>query len=228
MLAKKFTTTTQNPILEFKAVVNEAIEHFAGNKLFALLREKNIKYMIYHKYLKMVFHQVYHSSSSFALAGANCPTTQAKIRDYLIHHADEEKNHWEWVLEDLESTGYQGPDPRGEFPPVACQSYLAYNYFLAIKSPIARLGAAATLEGIGAKYAKKSAMELMSLLKLKQEQLKFVFGHGDTDVGHTNDIFKLLEESNLPTETWSELQNAAYVSSRLYKAMYDEVATLTE
>ena len=229
MIAGSMRHINQNsPISDFRGVVIEAIDHFAGNQLFQKLDSKKFDLGLYHKYLKMIFHQTFNGPSTFALAAANCNSKYDKIRDYLIHHADEEKSHWEWVQEDLESTGYKAADPRNEFPPIACQSYLAFNYFLAMKFPIARLGAAATLEGIGAKYGKKSATELMSQLKLRPNQLKFIFGHGDTDVGHVEDIYKLLESSKLEPDDWAQLQNAAYVSSRLYRAMYDEVASSTQ
>src|SRR5688572_5724464 len=65
----------------------------------------------YHNLLVVLFHQVYFSSTSFALAGSMCSTIDIAARDYLFHHAEEEKSHWNWILDDLKSTGYNGPDP---------------------------------------------------------------------------------------------------------------------
>src|SRR5690606_29299265 len=104
----------------------------------------------YHKQLLMIFHQTFEGPSTFALASAHCSTKYHEVRDYLILHSNEERSHWQWIISDLKNTGYIGPDSRTLFPKPACQAYLAFNYYIAMRFPIGRLGTAAVLESIGA------------------------------------------------------------------------------
>jgi hypothetical protein len=209
---------------QFEKAVTEGIQYYSQNLLLKRLASSDIRISDYHNYLLAIFHQTYQAPSTFALAGAHCDLRQFKIRDYLIKHAEEERAHWEWVIEDLQNTGYTGPDPRNTFPDPACQSFIAFNLYLAIRHPISRLGTAAVLEGIGASYGRKTAETLIRQVGLKENQMKFIFGHGDTDVGHTKEIFDLLRESHLSEYDWAFLCHAAKTSSRLYRAMYDEAS----
>jgi hypothetical protein len=177
----------------------------------------------YQRFLNMIFHQTYEAASTFALSGANCDLRRSAIRDYLITHSDEEKDHWQWVIEDLRSTGFVGPDPRSRFPYPACQRYLAFNLYVSVRMPVARLASAAFLEGMVAAHGKKYATKLCVTLGLSPEQAKFLYGHGDTDVGHTEDILRVLGEADLSSYEWAWMSHTARTAADLYKDMYDEV-----
>lgn len=170
----------------------------------------------------MIFHQTFEGPSTFALAGAHCNPKEHIVRDYLLHHADEEKSHWEWVISDLKNSGYKGADPRSLFPQPACQAYIAFNVYTAIRAPIARLGIASVLESIGASYGRMYAEKIQSILRLNDDQIYFFLGHGDTDVGHTKDIFKILEETSMSSNDWEWMCHAAKNAGLLYTAMYNE------
>jgi hypothetical protein len=60
----------------------------------------------YHDILLSVFHQVRSGSASLALAAARIGVSQLQLRDYLLKHAEEEKEHWKWLASDLASTGF--------------------------------------------------------------------------------------------------------------------------
>lgn len=177
----------------------------------------------YHAILTMVFHQVFESSSSLALAAAQCGPGHYEAKAYLMHHADEEKSHWQWVLNDLEKTGYSGSDPRSTFPPPACLTYVAFNYYTSLRHPIDRLAIAAMLESLGASHGKAYATKICRHLKLPADQAQFFFGHGDTDVGHTRDILNVLAASGLTKTDYDRMTNTVVVAGTLYRAMYDAV-----
>ena len=144
-------------------------------------------------------------------------------RDYLLHHADEEKSHWQWVINDLKRIGYKGGDPRNNLPNPACQTYIAYNVFTAVKDPLSRLAIAFVLETIGATFSKKYAQKVCQLLKLTPNQTSFFFGHGDTDVGHSQEILEIINQCELTEDQWKRMVQAVKVAGNLYKQMYNEV-----
>lgn len=206
----------------FLEVVQQAVENFPRNRMCRKLDEGAFTMADYHAILLMIFHQTFEGPSTFALAGAHCSPRLHEARDYLLHHADEEKSHWDWVIGDLRNTGYAGPDPRSLFPQPACQAYIAFNVYTAIRMPLARLGIAATLESIGANYGKKYATKLCQQLALKPAQAVFFYGHGDTDVGHTTDILSVLDKQPLTSFDWDWMCHAAHTAGQLYSAMYNE------
>jgi hypothetical protein len=208
---------------EFERILHASVESFSDNLLCRKMDRGELTIADYHAFLNMIFHQTFTGPATFAMAAANCDARYYQIRDYLIEHAEEEKSHWQWVIEDLRNTGFNGPDPRGVFPPPECQSYVAFNTYMSVKMPVARLGIAAVLEGIGAANGKKYAEKICKLLKLTPSQVKFIFGHGDTDVGHTADIIRVLSEAELTGYEWAWQCHAARSASRLYKQMYNGV-----
>lgn len=206
---------------EFIKSLNESVEAFSNNKLLIKLREKSFSITDYHNYLLCILHQTLNGPLTFAQAGANCTFKHVEIRQYLMKHAEEEMNHWKWVVEDLKNTNYPGKDPLQQFPPLECQAYVAFNFFVAQRFPLARLGIAAMLESIGAKYGKQSAMSIQKLLDLKENQLMFLYGHGDTDVGHSQEILDVLDQGNLTSQDWGVLRYATQVSFELYNRMLE-------
>ena len=209
---------------DFIKIVESYLSQFPQNELCKKIDGAQFSMEDYHKILLMIFHQTFHGPSTFALAGAQCPSHLHEARDYLIHHADEEKSHWKWVISDLNNTGYSGEDPRKLFPPTACQAYIAYNLYVGMKHPLARLAIAAVLESVGATHAKKYSIKIAEQLKLKENQLLFFFGHGDTDIGHTEDVLKVIDGCNLMESEWAQMCHAAKTAGALYIAMYNEAA----
>jgi heme oxygenase len=177
----------------------------------------------YHRLLLMIFHQTFNGPGFLAIAGANCTAAQQAARDYLIKHADEERTHWTWVVNDLRNTGYDGPDPRNRFPPEPCQAYISFNFHVAHRMPLARLAIAVMLESLGATHGKSYALKTCQVLGLHKDQATFFMGHSDTDVGHTEEIWKVLEQCNLADTDWEYMAFAAETAFRMYYRMYEEI-----
>lgn len=192
-----------------------------GNKVIDAIEKNQFSINSYHQLLKSIFHQVYFSSTSFALAGAMASLTSPPVRTYLLHHAEEEMNHWTWILGDLQSTGYKGADPRSEHPNWASQAYLSYGVYLSMFNPIGRLAMAQVLEGISGTFGSNYGMKGLQQLKLKKEQAQFFLVHGELDQGHAADINQVLQRENLTPEQWAEMEHIACTTSYLYKNIYN-------
>lgn len=204
----------------------EALGHFLhGNLVIKAIENKEFSLRHYHSLLKAIFHQVYFSSTSFALAGAMSSLNSVQARSYLLHHAEEEMNHWTWILEDLQSTGYKGRDPREEHANWAAQAYLSYGVHLSIFNPIGRLAMAQVLEGISGDFGLKYGFVALQTLNLKKEQAKFFLVHGELDQGHSQEVAEVLAQENLSPKAWGELIHVAKTTSHLYKNIYNYAMT---
>lgn len=206
----------------FEAVVSAQVEAMAHTPAWSKLSKETLSLQDYHNILLSIFHQVQDGPATFSLAAGFLPADRFEARSYLMKHAEEEKHHWQWVISDLAKTGYEGPDPKSTLPRPATAAYLAFNYSTAMRFPIGRLAIAATLESIGARYGGETARLLMTQLKLNRDQVRFFDGHGDTDIGHSKDIFDVLERCGLSSNEWERMCHIAEVAGTLYRKMYSE------
>lgn len=208
----------------FSQIVEEAIEAFPRNRLCQKVDDGSLEIKHYHAILTTIFHQTYSSPYTFARAAVNCAWRHEAAKDYLLRHAEEERTHWRWVLNDLSATGYQGPSPRAGFPHLTCQAYIGLNYFIAEQMPVARLAIAAVLEGIGGRYGGAYARRLITQLGLDSQQTQFFSGHSETDKVHTAEIHKVIDQCELTPEEWGWMEHAARTAGQFYRAMYDHEA----
>jgi hypothetical protein len=221
---KKMTSTvTGSPELSrLQKTVNQVIQEFPQNEVCRRVDKNDFTIADYQKVLRMIFNQTHEAPVTFALAGVNCPPRLQTAREYLLHHANEEKSHWQWVVSALSKTGYQDTDFQSQPPLAACQNFVAFNYYVALKMPVARLAVAAVLEGIGAQYGRDYSKKICRLLQLSPEQAQFYVGHAETDRQHIVDIWRVIGECDLTTDEWQWMEHAAQTAGRLYRAMYDE------
>jgi hypothetical protein len=218
-------SVSHNTFSEFENNAKAAISSFIiDNKVIQSIETGKFDVKMYHKLLISIFHQVYNSSGSFALAGSMCNTSQIVERQYLFHHAEEEMTHWQWILNDLKSTGYAGPDPRDLLPAPNTTAYLSYAYYLALKFPVGRLAMALVLEGISGSFGLKYGARVLMNLKLRPDQAQFFMAHGELDQGHEADIIKILSKSNLSPSDLAQLSHVATTTAELYKRIYNDVA----
>lgn len=208
----------------FVKVVEETIETFPHNRLCQRIDNGSLEMKHYHAILTTIFHQTYSGPYTFARAAVNCSWRHEAAKDYLLRHAEEERTHWRWVLNDLSATGYQGPSPRMGFPHLTCQAYIGLNYYVAEQMPIARLAIAAVLEGIGGRYGGAYARRLVTQLGLNSQQTQFFSGHSETDIVHTAEIHTVIEQCELTPEEWGWMAHAAQTAGQFYRAMYDHEA----
>lgn len=208
---------------DFEIIANKAINDFVlENKVITAIESNTFNIKMYHSLLNNIFHQVYNSSGSFALAGSMCNTSQVKEREYLFHHAEEEMTHWQWILNDLKETNYTGLDPRDCFPQPSTSAYLSYAYYLSLKFPLGRLAMAYVLEGISGTFGLKYGAVVLRSLKLQPNQAQFFMAHGELDQGHEKDILQILSNSNLTPSEIAHLANVAQTTSALYKRIYND------
>lgn len=207
---------------QFLRTADAAVAAFPDNRVCRKLDAGELVMADYHALLRMLFHQTFEGPSTFALAAAHCAPRHHHARDYLLAHADEEKTHWQWVLNDLRATGDRDADPRTQLPPPACAAYVAFNVYTAIRQPLARLGIAAVLEGIGAQHGTRYGQQLVQGLRLERAHASFFLSHGTLDVGHVADVIGVIERSEPTAAEWEWLCHAARVGGLLYRRMYDE------
>jgi hypothetical protein len=208
----------------FDVTVAEQIARFPDSQFIRNVEAGTISIRHYHTLLTTLFHQTYSGPYTFARAGVNCEWRHEAAKEYLIQHAEEERTHWRWVIDDLASTGYSGPSPRLKPPHPSCQAYVGLNYYVADCAPIARLATAAVLEGIGAAYGGVYGSRLLKALQLSKSQASFFLSHAETDKTHSAELRDVIARCDLTPDEWMWMSHAAEMAGLFYRGMYDHEA----
>jgi len=208
----------------FSAAVATQIAAFPTARLVQRVVDGNVTIAHFHGILTTLFHQTYSGPYTFAKAAVNCSWQHEVAKEYLLSHAEEERTHWRWVLDDLAATGYVGPDPRGQFPHPTCEAYISFNEKVAERMPIARLAIASVLEGIGSAFGGSYGRQLLQRLNLRPNQASFFLSHGETDKVHAQELTDVIAGCELTAEEWGWMVHAANVAGRFYRGMYDHEA----
>lgn len=206
---------------EFWETVDSQIEQFLDCEVVRKLENGSITLVDYHRLLLTLFHQTYSGPYTFSLASSMCEWRHEQAKEYLLEHAEDERTHWRWVLDDLKASGYKGESPRNCHPHWSCQAYIGVNNHLAIEFPLARLAIAVVLEGIGARHGIVYGRKLLEQLELKPEQASFFLSHGETDKKHIEELKDVVGGLVLTDDEWGWMTHSARVAGQLYKGMYD-------
>ena len=214
--------TNHATLKELENTIENAVSSFEKNNLLIdKINSRKLEMKDYHALLLSLFQQVWRSSNSFALAAASIDMRHQVAREYLLHHAEEEKTHWTWILSDLKGSGYMGLDPRTTHPHHVTVGYFSYAMFLGSHFPIGRLCMAAVLEGISGTFGPKFGPEVLKQLKINPEHLQFFRSHGELDQGHSKAILDIIRKTELTGyEKW-QLIGVAQNTVELYKAIYN-------
>jgi hypothetical protein len=95
----------------FQDSVAKQIASFEGAELVERVARSDLSLGHYYSILTTLFHQTRSSPYTFAETAANCDWIHEEAKEFLLQHADEEKTHWRWILNDLKNTGFAGNRP---------------------------------------------------------------------------------------------------------------------
>ena len=215
---------------KFNATCEACFSDFKNhNEIFRLIDEGKGKMKHYHNLLLTIFHQVYVAgSTTLALAGVMADGRNFKFREFMFSHAEEEQDHWKWIIEDLRNTGYAGPDPREQFPSYATEAYRSFAMHFAQKYPMESIAICYVLEGLSSKLGVDYGMKAAVQLKIGKEQMKFFISHGELDQGHEHDILTVIKDLPFSPHQWAVAEHAARCTLHFYREMYNHAARISQ
>jgi heme oxygenase-like protein len=157
-----------------------------------------------------------------ALSMAPTDPVAAELVDYLAQHIEEERDHDEWLLGDLESIGVDRSAilPRPPSPTIA-NAVGAQYYWVLHYHPVALLGWIGLLEG----YPPVTSMieQLRVRTGFPPEAFHTLAAHSELDVRHGDELFELVDRLPL-TEGQSTVVGLNAMSSvHLLARSLDEI-----
>jgi hypothetical protein len=147
----------------------------------------------------------------------------ASVAVYYEQHIDEELNHDEWLLDDLEAIG----GDRSTFllrppPPVVAAVAGAQYYWIHHYHPVALLGYIAVLEGYPPSNALIDALRRNT--GHSESAFRTLIAHSELDLHHRDEFDEMLDELPLTPEHASIIALSALSTVKLLARAFDSVA----
>ena len=208
----------------FENALERAVANFARNSLLLALESGDLKLEQFQALLRVLYHQVKSSCMTFLLAANNCRDREGG--ELLRKKAEEERGHEIWILEDLAAQGFAGTMPDQLKATDGANAYIEHNKQLAANRPFARLATSAFLEAVSATIGGSAGPKLFALLGLEPEQLVFCSQHAELDVGHVEEVLKVMESMGMTQDEWAAATYAMQRAGELYAQMFEEAMLL--
>ncbi len=146
----------------------------------------------------------------------------AMLADYLAHHADEERGHDGWLLEDLAACGADSGEALRRIPSPRVASLVgAQYYWLEHGHPVALLGHMAVVEGYSPQPG--FAERLRAATGYPREAFRALARHERLDVHHKRELYATIDALPLGAEHERMLSVSALHTVSAIIAVLDEI-----
>ncbi len=139
----------------------------------------------YVAFLIQAYHHVKHTVPLMMAVGSRLPEDKEWMRSAIAEYIEEELGHQEWILNDIQNSGYDKEAVRKSRPSPATELMVAYAYDMVQRvNPLGFFGMVHVLEGTSIKLADKVADSVKDKLKLPQNAFSYLYSHGSLDQDH--------------------------------------------
>lgn len=146
----------------------------------------------------------------------------AGVATYLARHADEEREHDEWLLEDLELMGLDRASVLGHLPSVTVASLVGSQYYWTFHyHPIAQLGYLSFMEGHPP--SPELIDHLVSASGYPREAFRTFSEHGELDPHHRDELNDAIDALPLSSDHEALLGLSAMSTAELLARSIEEV-----
>lgn len=152
---------------------------------------------------------------------SDCPVA-ATLEPYLERHIVEEKDHDEWLLDDLEEFGISRESVTSQIPPTVVATLIgAQYYYINHTHPVTVIAYLAVVEGNPPKT--KDLDHVVATTDIPRAALRTFYKHADLDIRHGAEIWELID--NFPLTSWhhSLLGLSAMLCTELIAASLEEI-----
>jgi pyrroloquinoline quinone (PQQ) biosynthesis protein C len=151
----------------------------------------------YVAFLVQAYHHVKHTVPLMMAVGSRLPEEKEWLRSAVAEYIEEELGHQEWILNDIQSCGYDKEAVRNSRPSPATELMVAYAYDMAQRvDPMGFFGMVHVLEGTSINLADKVADSVKSTLGLPNNAFSYLVSHGSLDQDHVVFFQDLMNKIN--------------------------------
>ncbi|MGE5640371.1 MAG: TenA family transcriptional regulator [Clostridia bacterium] len=176
----------------------------------------------YHAFLHDLYYIVWHFCPTMAAAASRVDDRFRQVRYELYERIQEERGHYDWVLDDAVAVGADVARIRAEPPSPPVQAMVAFNYHCAERDhPCAILGMLYGLEVIASAYAATLAQSIGRAIGKDFEGpgFRFLLSHSAMDADHVAKLNLLVKTIEDP-EAQASIVNATRVNFYQFGRMF--------
>lgn len=149
---------------------------------------------LYVNFLTQAYHHVRHTVPLLMGLGARLEPRLRWLQEHLVHYAEEELGHDEWILSDLEALGCEPSSIRTATPSSPTDAMVAYAHDVVMRrNPVGFFGMVHVLEGASASLALCAADAIQRSLALPSEAMTYLRSHGHLDQRHVGDFAAIVD-----------------------------------
>jgi hypothetical protein len=147
----------------------------------------------------------------------------APLAEYLEHHVEEELDHDEWLLGDLELIGVDRADVLARAPSPGVAAVVGSQYYWVLHyHPVALLGYIAVLEGYPPSLELIYGMEQRT--GYDRQAFRTLIAHSELDPGHSDELFELVDRLPLTREQTGVIGLSAISTVERLTGVFEELA----
>lgn len=181
----------------------------------------------YIAFLTQAFHHVRHTVPLMMGVGARLPDRLGWLRKEVVHYAEEEEGHEQWILNDITAAGGDAAAAERSIPAPATDAMVGYAYDTVMRrNPVGFFGMVFVLEGTSVALALNAAERIQHSLQLPARAMSYLRSHGQLDQEHIHHLAGILERFT-DEQDRAAVTQCARVMFKLYGDMFrdlDEVS----
>ncbi|MCF6436883.1 iron-containing redox enzyme family protein [Pseudoalteromonas sp. MMG022] len=182
----------------------------------------------YGSFLQQAYHHVKHTVPLLMACGSKLDESKEWLREAIGHYIEEEMGHQEWILNDLESCGFDKEAIRYSMPSFATEMMVSYAYDSIHRvNPLCFFGMVNVLEGTSIALADKAAKNISEQLNLPERAFSYLTSHGALDIEHI-DFFKGLMNRIECKEEQALIVHSAKCFYRLYGDVFRSITAMPQ
>lgn len=209
--------------LQFQVMWGTALLEPSVKRLFGELTcpERLARYLI-------VLHQIVRGSVPLMveardLARGGDSARAYRLADYLDRHIEEERNHDEWLLDDLTSIGYSREQVLAERPSKFIASLVGSQYYwIRHHSPLSILGYIAVLECHPTPGAE--LRRIAQNARVPEGALSTLLHHANVDGDHRSALFHAIQSLELAREDEAVIRRVALEALGMLREIFEEAS----
>jgi len=156
---------------------------------------------LYLRFLTQAYHHVRHTVPLLMAVGSRLPSHHHWLQKELVHYAEEELGHDEWILNDIDAAGGNAVDARASSPSVETDAMVAYAYDTVMRrNPVAFFGMVFVLEGTSVALALHAADSIQRALALPDRAFTYLRSHGSLDQQHVGHLASIVNRVDGATD----------------------------
>ena len=152
----------------------------------------------YLAFLTQAWHHVRETVPLMMGAGARLPRRLDWLRAEMIHYAEEEVGHDDWILSDIHHAGGDSVAAAASRPNITTDAMIAQAWdVVSRRNPVGFFGMVYVLEGTSVALALQAADRIQSTLALPNNAMTYLRSHGALDQEHMHHLAGILDRLDL-------------------------------